>query len=77
DYEGLPAYLERFIETDPTNPDTDGDGHKDGNKYRLSGAKGVLSSSVKPDVADPNENLAAWMTPILALILENEEGESR
>ncbi|ENW62300.1 hypothetical protein F914_02616 [Acinetobacter baumannii NIPH 290] len=72
DNDGLPDYLERFIGSDPNNPDTDGDGHKDGYEYRLLGAKGVLSSSVKPDVADPNENLAAWMTPILALILEDD-----
>ncbi|WP_127494179.1 RHS repeat protein [Acinetobacter calcoaceticus] len=72
DNDGLSDYLERFIGSDPNNPDTDGDGHKDGYEYRLLGAKGVLSSSVKPDVADPNENLAAWMTPILALILEDD-----
>lgn len=75
DGDGLPDYLERFIGSDPNNPDTDGDGHKDGYEYKLLGVKGVLNSNIKPNEPDPNEDIAAWLPPILDLILEDSEGE--
>lgn len=72
DGDGLPDYIERFIGSDPFNPDTDGDGHKDGYEYRLLGAKGVLNPSIKPSEPDPTEDVATLLPPILDLILSDD-----
>ncbi|MEG6547013.1 RHS repeat protein, partial [Acinetobacter bereziniae] len=55
DDDGLPDYLERFIGSDPNNPDSDGDGYKDGYEYKLLGAKGVLDPLIHPNEPDPDE----------------------
>ncbi len=72
DDDGLPDYLERFIGSDPNNPDTDGDGHKDGYEYEQLGAKGVLNPNIKPTEPDPKEDMAAWLPPILDMLLEDD-----
>lgn len=72
DGDGLPDYIEHFIGSDPNNPDTDGDGHKDGYEYKLLSAKGVLNASIQPSEPDPDEDMAAWLPPILDMILEDD-----
>ncbi|WP_151750733.1 RHS repeat protein [Acinetobacter bereziniae] len=72
DDDGLPDYLERFIGSDPNNPDSDGDGYKDGYEYKLLGAKGVLDPLIHPDEPDPDEDMAAWLPTILDMILEDD-----
>lgn len=72
DDDGLPDYIERFIGSDPNNPDSDGDGHKDGYEYKLLGAKGVLDPLIQPSEPDPDEDMAAWLPAILDMILEDD-----
>lgn len=72
DDDGLPDYIERFIGSDPNNPDSDGDGHKDGYEYKLLGAKGVLDPLIYPSEPDPDEDMAAWLPVILDMILEDD-----
>lgn len=72
DDDGLPDYLERFIGSDPNNPDSDGDGYKDGYEYKLLGAKGVLDPLIHPNEPDPDEDMAAWLPAILDMILEDD-----
>ncbi|MDH2636489.1 RHS repeat protein [Acinetobacter nosocomialis] len=72
DDDGLPDYLERFIGSDPNNPDTDGDGYKDGYEYKQLGAKGVLDAGIHPSEPDPDEDMAAWLPTVLDLILEDD-----
>lgn len=48
DNDGLPDWLEEFYKTDPKNPDTDGDGTKDGDEIGLDR---------DPSVAGPNDPL--------------------
>lgn len=72
DDDGLPDYIERFIGSDPNNPDSDGDGHKDGYEYKLLGAKGVLDPLIYPSEPDPDEDMAAWLPAILDMILEDD-----
>lgn len=72
DGDGLPDYLERFIGSDPNNPDTDGDGFKDGYEYKVFGVKGVLDKNLHPNEPDPDEDMAAWLPPILDMILDDD-----
>ncbi|MCO9050794.1 RHS repeat protein [Acinetobacter sp. UC24323] len=72
DDDGLPDYLERFIGSDPNNPDTDGDGYKDGYEYKQLGAKGVLEAGIHPSEPDPDEEMMAWLPTVLDLILEDD-----
>ncbi|MEN8282992.1 RHS repeat protein [Acinetobacter gerneri] len=72
DDDGLPDYIERLIGSDPNNPDTDGDGYKDGYEYKTLGPKGVLDANIHPNEPDPDEEMAAWLPPILDMILDDD-----
>jgi len=48
DKDGLPDYMENLYGTDPNNPDTDGDGYKDGEEVE-SGYDPLISGNAKLD----------------------------
>jgi hypothetical protein len=48
DADGLPDYIENYYGTDPNNPDTDGDGYKDGEEVE-NGYDPLASGSAKLD----------------------------
>ncbi len=51
DLDSLPDWLEEFYKSDPNNPDTDGDGTKDGEEITLKR---------DPSIAGPNDALIAY-----------------